>query len=105
MRSQTIEEVIDRPPNRVTQIELLAVGDHLTICNHLIQLFVHILNEVLRCSLQKQYLIIMISVVAHVAAFLADQLIVDDAEGNEWLQVELAHLLLLLPTNSSVIVL
>lgn len=49
-------------PYRVSQIKLLAVGDHHTILNHLIQLLVDILDEILSGSFQKKNLVIVVAV-------------------------------------------
>ena len=56
-----IKEIVNCMPYRVSQIKLLAVGDHHTILNHLIQLLVYILDEILSGSFQKKNLVIVVA--------------------------------------------
>ena len=58
-----VKEVVDCMPYGVTQIKLLAVGNHHTILNHLIQLLVNILDEILSSSFQKKNLVIVVTMV------------------------------------------
>ena len=51
--SQVVEEVVDGRPDVVPQVELLAVGDLRPVLHHLVQLLVHVLNEVLGSRLQQ----------------------------------------------------
>jgi hypothetical protein len=72
MSPQFIEKVIDRVPNGMTKIELFTVRDHHAVLSHLIEFFVHILNEILGCCLQEQDLIIVVPMVGQIAAFFTD---------------------------------
>lgn len=92
--SQIVKEVVDGRPDVVSQVELLTVGDLRPVLHHLVQLLVHVLDEVLGSRFQQQNLIVVITVMTEVAALLADQFIVDDAESHVRLQVVWAHLVL-----------
>ena len=61
MRSHFIEEVIDRRSYGMSQVELLTISYHRSVLNNLIQLLVYILNEILGCCLQQQYLVVVIT--------------------------------------------
>jgi len=63
MGTHLIEEVVDGVPDRVAQVELLAVGDEDPILNHAVQLLVYILDEVLGCGLQQENLVVVVSMV------------------------------------------
>ena len=56
----------------------------------MVQLLVHVLDEILSCSLQQKDLVVVVTMVGEVAALLADQLVVDDAESDVGLPVVLA---------------
>ena len=51
--SQVVKEVVDGRPDVVSQVELLTVGNLRPVLHHLVQLLVHVLNEVLGCRLQQ----------------------------------------------------
>lgn len=89
-----IEEVVDGVPDGVAQVELLAVGDEDPVLNHAVELLVDVLDEVLGCGLQQENLVVVVSVVRQVAALLADQLIVNNAESHvRLLVINTLHLL------------
>ena len=96
MRAHLVEEVVDRVPDAVAQVEFLAIRDQNTILNHAVKLLVDTLYEVLSGSLEEQDLVVVVAVVRQVTALLAHELVVDDAEGNVRLVVvdALLHLLL-----------
>lgn len=94
MSAHLIEEVVDGVPDGVAQVELLAVGDEDPVLNHAVELLVDVLDEVLGCGLQQENLVVVVSVVRQVAALLADQLIVNNAESHvRLLVINTLHLL------------
>ena len=56
----------------------------------MVQLLVNILDEVLGRCLQQKDLVVVVPMVRQIAAFLADQLVVNNAKSNERLHVVLA---------------
>ena len=93
MVSHVIEEVVYGTSDRVTQVKLFAIRDLGSVLNHLIQLLINVLDEVLSRCLEEEDLVVVVSVMAEIAALFTDQFIVDDAEGHILLQMVWAHLL------------
>lgn len=61
MMSHLVKEIIDGVPDRVSQIKLFAIGNHHPILDHLIQLFVDVLDEVLGGCFQKEDLVVVVA--------------------------------------------
>ena len=78
--SHIVKEIINCVSDRVPQIKLLTVCNHHTILHHLIQLFVDVLDKVLRCSFQEKNLVVVVAMVRQITTFFAHQFVVDDAE-------------------------
>lgn len=75
------------------QVEFFAICNLYPVLDHLVQLFVDSLNEVLCSGLQQQYLVIVVSMMAQVAALFTYQFVVDYAKSNVLLQVVRTHLI------------
>ena len=70
---QSIEEVDNALPELILKIEFLTLGYLDPTLDQISGSFVYILQEVLCCSFEKQYLIVVISMVGQVTTFLAYQ--------------------------------
>ena len=56
----------------MAEVKLLTIGDLSPVLNHLVELLVNVLNEVLSCCFKEKDLVIMVSMVAQVAALFAN---------------------------------
>ena len=67
-----VKEVDDTFTELILQVELFALRNLLPALQKISRAFVDILKEILSCCLQKENLIIMVSVMREITAFFAD---------------------------------
>jgi len=76
-----VKEVVNCMSYAMAEVELFTVCNLCSILDHLIKLFVNVLDEVLGSCLQEEDLIVVISMVRKITAFFAHKFIMNDTEG------------------------
>jgi len=79
---QRVKEVDDALSELVFEVELLTLSYLLSARDQILSSVVNILQEILRCSFQKQNLIVVVPMMGKVATLFTDKLAVKLAVGN-----------------------